>query len=615
MIILGINAYHGDASAALVVDGQLVAAVEEERFTRIKHCAGFPARAVAYCLEAAGIKPAEIDHIAVAKDPRARLMRKALYAIKIPRLAIERLGAWNKFATVKEEIGRALDVSAGTIKADTHNVEHHQAHLASSFFVSPFEEAALLSVDGLGDFASMMWGAGRGSKLEVRGSIAFPHSLGIFYTALTQYLGFWNYGDEYKVMGLAAYGEPAYKKEFRKIVGPPSNGVPGFALNLDYFVHHKTGPEMTWREGTPSLGKLYSEFLIKRLGPAREAKAPVEKRHENIAASMQARLEEVMLPLLYRLHDQTECRNLCMAGGVALNCTLNGKILDHTPFEALYIQPAAGDSGLAIGAAFYVWHQILRKPRSFEMKHSYWGPEFGEQEIRKALAGISNCELRIADWSIRDSRSAISHQPYATGSHMPSAISHEPAGLWIAELPEEELVRITAEHIAGGKIVGWYQGRTEWGPRALGNRSIVADPRRPEMKDILNSRIKHRELFRPFAPSILKEAAADYFEQSYPSPFMLMTYKVRAEKRQAIPAPTHVDGTGRLQTVSKDENPLYWRLIKEFDRLTGVPVLLNTSFNDNEPIVCTPEEALDCFLRTKMDVLVMGRHVVERAGS
>jgi carbamoyltransferase len=560
-----------------------VAAVEEERFTRIKHCAGFPSRAVKYCLAAAGIKAGEIDHIAIAKDPKARLMRKALYALKIPRLAIERLGAWNKFATVKDEVSEALGVSSEEIKADIHNVEHHKAHLASSFFVSPFEEAALLSVDGLGDFASMMWGVGRGSKLDVRGSIAFPHSLGIFYTALTQYLGFWNYGDEYKVMGLASYGEPAYGEEFQKIVRPNLNGTPGFALDLDYFVHHRTGPEMTWREGTPSLGKLYSDFLIKRLGPAREAKAPVEKRHENIAASMQARLEEVMLPLLHRLSGLSGSRNLCMAGGVALNCTFNGKILENTPFEALYIQPAAGDSGLAIGAAFYVWHQILGSPRSFEMKHAYWGPSFNNDEIRQAL-GVRREEIeRIADCE-----------------------------MWVAEFPEEELVKITARHIADGKIVGWYQGRTEWGPRALGNRSIVADPRRPEMKDILNSRIKHRELFRPFAPSILEERAGGYFEQSYPSPFMLMTYKVRPEKRDSIPAPTHVDGTGRLQTVSRDENPLYWQLIKEFEQLTGVPVVLNTSFNDNEPIVCTPEEALDCFLRTKMDVLVMGRHVVER---
>lgn len=585
MVILGINAYHGDASAAIVVDGKLVAAVEEERFTRVKHCAGFPAQAVRYCLEAAGIKPGEIDHIAVAKDPKARLMRKALYAIKIPRLAIERLGAWNKFASIKDEIAAAVGTSNGELSTNIHNVEHHKAHLASSFFVSPFDEAALFSVDGLGDFASMMWGRGKGSAMEIRGDVAFPHSLGIFYTAVTQYLGFPNYGDEYKVMGLASYGEPAYLEEFRKILRLRPNhsedkGSPGFALDLDYFVHHKTGPEMTWRDGTPVLGNLYSEYLAQRLGPIRERGSDVEKRHKDIAASMQARLEDVMLPLLRRLFDLTQSRNLCMAGGVALNCTLNGKILENTPFESIYIQPAAGDSGLAVGAAFYVWHQVLGRPRSFEMKHAYWGPEFSDAEIRKALG------VRREGMSDR--------------------------GLRISELPAEELARVTAKHIAEGKIVGWFQGRTEWGPRALGNRSIVVDPRRPEMKDILNSRIKHREEFRPFAPSILAESAGDYFEQSYSSPFMLMTYKVRPEKRGSIPAPTHVDGTGRLQTVSREENPVYWQLIKEFEKVSGVPVLLNTSFNDNEPIVCRPEEALDCFLRTKMDVLAMGRYVVER---
>ena len=590
MIILGINAYHGDASAALVIDGQLVAAVEEERFTRVKHCAGFPAHAVRYCLDAAGIKPGEIDHVAIARDPNARLLRKAVYALRMPRLALDRLGARSKFAGIKDEVGQALGVSREGIKAEIHRVEHHKAHLASSFFVSPFEEAALFSVDGLGDFASMMWGMGTGSKLNAQGSIAFPHSLGIYYTALSQYLGFTRYGDEYKVMGLAAYGEPEYEEEFKKIVRLHPNhsseaGQPGFTLGLDYFVHHRTGPEMTWREGTPSLGKLYSDFLVKRLGPAREPQAPVEKRHQNIAASLQARLEDVTLPLVRRLHGQTRQSNLCMAGGVAFNCTVNGKILQDTPFENLYIQPAAGDAGLAVGAAFYVWHQILGRPRSFEMKHAYWGPEFGEGEIREALGvrrealrNNSEGELRISEWSV------------------------------------EQVVGRTAAQIAAGKIVGWFQGRMEFGPRALGNRSIVVDPRRPEMKDILNQRIKHREVFRPFAPSILEERVGDYFTQSYPSPFMLMTYPVRPEKREVIPAPTHVDGTGRLQTVNREQNPLYWQLIKEFEKITGVPVLLNTSFNDNEPVVCRIEEALDCFTRTRMDVLVIGNYLIERLG-
>ena len=591
MVILGINAYHGDASAAIIVDGKLVAAVEEERFTRAKHCAGFPAHAIRYCLDAAGIKPSEIDHVAIAKDPKARLMRKAAYALRIPSLALERARAWKKFAGVKEEIVQALQVGPEEIKAQIHNVEHHKAHLASSFFVSPFDQAALFSVDGLGDFASAMWGSGRDSKLDVRGSIAFPHSLGIYYTALSQYLGFTRYGDEYKVMGLAAYGEPEYQEEFKKIVRLHPNhsseaGQPGFTLGLDYFVHHRTGPEMTWRQGTPSLGRLFSDYLVQRLGPARDPQSALDKRHHNIAASLQSRLEDIVLPLLHRLHRQTGQSNLCLAGGVAFNCTVNGKILERTPFENLYIQPAAGDAGLAVGAAFYVWHQILGRPRSFEMKHAYWGPEFGEAEIRKRLGAksgemerSSDCGLRISEWSV------------------------------------EQVVQRTAAQIAEGKIVGWFQGRMEFGPRALGNRSIVVDPRRPEMKDILNQRIKHREIFRPFAPSILEERVGDYFTQSYPSPFMLMTYPVRPEKRQAIPAPTHVDGTGRLQTVNREQNPLYWQLIKEFEKITGVPVLLNTSFNDNEPVVCRVEEALDCFTRTRMDVLVIGNYFIERLGS
>ena len=579
--MLGINAYHGDASAAIVVDGQLVAAVEEERFNRIKHAAGFPANAIRACLKIAGLETKDIEHVALARDPRARIFRKALYALRVPRLAMERLKVHGKFAGVEDDLGQALGVRGEELRAQIHRVEHHKAHLASSFFVSPFEEAALLSIDGLGDFASTMWGIGKGSTFKVQGSIAFPHSLGIYYTALTQYLGFWNYGDEYKVMGLASYGQPEYRDRFEEIV--KLNGKVGFSLGLDHFIHHTTGPEMTWRDGEPKIGKLYGDFLARRLGPERAAGAPIEKRHQNIAASMQARLEDAVLTMLNRLHKLYGMDKLCLAGGVAYNCVANGKIFAKTPFEKVYIQSAAGDAGLAIGAAYYVWNQILGQPRSFEMKHASWGPQFDDSQIGKALGvrreGISDCGLRIA------------------------------------ELPETELVRATAERIAEGKVVGWFQGRMVWGPRALGNRSIVVDPRRAEMKDLLNSRIKRREPFRPFAPSILLERVGDYFEESHPSPFMLMAYKVKAAKRAAIPAPTHVDGTGRLQTVSKEENPRYWKLIKAFEDITGVPVVLNTSFNENEPVVCTPEEAINCFKRTKMDVLAIGSFLVEKLPS
>jgi carbamoyltransferase len=610
MVIIGINAYHGDASAAIVVDGKLVAAAEEERFNRIKHCAGFPANAIRACLKIAGLEAKDIEHVAVARDPRARMFRKALYALKIPRMALNRLGAQAKFLGIQEELGKALGVRGEEIKAQMHRIEHHKAHLASSFLVSPFDEAALLSIDGLGDFASTMWGIGKGSTFEVGGSIAFPHSLGIYYTALTQYLGFWNYGDEYKVMGLASYGQPEYRDRFDDIV--KINGKVGFSLGLNHFVHHKTGPEMTWRDGEPKIGKLYGKFLSQRLGPERQAGAPVEKRHQNIAASLQARLEDAVLTILNRLHKLYGVNNLCLAGGVAYNCVANGKILANTPFEKVYIQSAAGDAGLAIGAAYYVWNQILGQPRSFEMKHASWGPEFGDRQIREALrAKTANGKWQMAGEGIDHTPSAISRQPSET-DHTQSAINYQLNGLRIAELPEEELVKETAQRIADGKVVGWFQGRMEWGPRALGNRSIVVDPRRAEMKDLLNSRIKRREPFRPFAPSILLERVGDFFEETHPSPFMLMAYKVKPDKRSIIPAPTHVDGTGRLQTVSKDENPRYWKLIKAFENLTGVPVLLNTSFNENEPVVCTPEEAINCFTRTKMDVLAIGGFLVEK---
>jgi carbamoyltransferase len=578
--ILGINAYHADASAAIVCNGQLVAAAEEERFNRIKHCAGFPHRAVRYCLNEAGIKPEELSSIAIARDTRANLNKKLLYAFKIPQMALRRLAPQGKFASIKEEVARALDVDPQRLAAEVSRVEHHKAHLASSFFVSGFDEAALLSVDGLGDFASTMWGVGRDGKMTIGGAIAFPHSLGFFYTAITQYLGFWKYGDEYKVMGLASYGEPEFKDEFTRIVRlGERNGEPHFNLGLDYFIHHKVGSQITWDEGIPVIGKLYSDFLEERLGGAREGGSAVDKRHENIAASLQDRLEDSVISLLNKLYDLYKVKKLCMAGGVAFNCVANGLIFEKTPFEEVYVPPAAGDAGLAIGAAFYLYHQVLNQPRSFVMSHAYWGPQFTREQIRRALGSNGTQD-----------------------------------GRWrVTELSDEELVGVTASRIAEGKIVGWYQGRLEFGPRALGNRSILVDPRRAEMKDILNSRIKHRELFRPFAPSILEERVGDYFEHSYPSPFMLMTYRVKPEKREEIPAPTHVDGTGRLQTVNRAQNLRYWQLIAEFEKLTGVPVLLNTSFNDNEPVVCSPGEAIECFLRTKMDILAIGNFLVEKA--
>jgi len=581
MNILGINAYHGNASAAVVCDGTLVAAVEEERFNRVKYAAGFPARAIAYCLTEAGLGLENIDHVAVPRNPYARLGTKLFYALRMPSFARNRLKVLAKFTGIREALAQAFHADPAKIFAQFHRIEHHQAHLASAFFVSPFESAALLSADGLGDFASTMWGTGRGGRMEVDAAIAFPHSLGLYYTAVSQYLGFPRFGDEYKVMGLAAYGQATQMEAFRDIVRFDANGREnGFQLGLDYFVHHLSGPEMSWAEAdkTPTLGKLFSQKMAERLGPARGPEESLESRHRDLAASLQARLEEVYLGMLGKLAKRSGLKSVCLAGGVAFNCVANGKIFDCTPFENVYVHPAAGDAGLAVGAAYYVWHQILGKPRSFVMDHAYWGPGYSAQEIRSAI-GASNVRRQACG---------------------------------IMELTEEELTRRAAQMIADGKILGWFQGRAEWGPRALGNRSIVADPRRADMKDILNHRIKHREIFRPFAPSILAEATGEWFEKSHPSPFMTLAYAVRPEKRAQIPAPTHVDGTGRLQTVTREANPRYWRLIKAFQDLTGVPAVLNTSFNDNEPIVCRPEEALDCFLRTRMDALVLGDFLISR---
>jgi carbamoyltransferase len=578
MNILGINAYHGNASAAIVCDGRLVAAVEEERFNRVKYAAGFPAQAIRYCLKEAGLELKDIDHVAVPRNPYARLATKLFYAMRMPSFARERAKVLAKFTGIPEALAQAFDTDPARLTAKFHRVEHHQAHLASAFFVSPFERAALLSADGLGDFASTMWGSGTGNRMKIEGAIAFPHSLGLFYSAVTQYLGFLKFGDEYKVMGLAAYGEAEQLEAFRDIVR--ANGD-GFRLGLDYFTHHRTGPEMSWAEAdkTPTLGKMFSEAMERRLGPKRNPEDPLEQRHRNLASALQARLEEIYLGMLKKLAERTGLKAVCLAGGVAFNCVANGKIFDTTGFEQVYVHPAAGDAGLAVGAAYYVWHQVLGKPRSFVMDHAYWGPGYTGDEVRRAIE--TNALVK-------------------NGYH-------------IEELAEDNLMQRTAAIIADGKILGWFQGRAEWGPRALGNRSIVADPRRPEMKEILNQRIKHREIFRPFAPSILAESTGTWFEKSHPSPFMTLAYSVRPEKREKIPAPTHVDGTGRLQTVTREANPRYWSLIKAFEQLTGVPVVLNTSFNDNEPIVCRPEEALDCFQRTQMDALVLGDFLITRS--
>jgi carbamoyltransferase len=582
MIILGLNAYHGDSSACIVVDGKLIAAAEEERFKRIKHWAGFPKEAIQYCLDEAKAKIEDIDHIAVNRNPNANLMKKAIFAFgQHPSLALvkDRLKNAVRVRNIKTVLSSEFRVLSENIKAKTHYVEHHIAHLGSTYFVSPFEKAAVVSVDGFGDFVGAMWGTGEGNRLSVKDRIFFPHSLGLFYLSLTQYLGFSKYGDEYKVMGLSSYGKPSYLDKMRKIVRLDGNGH--FKLNLDYFIHHSEAVVMTWEGVEPQMGSVFSREMENDLGPARKRDDSITKEYENIAASLQAIYEEAFFHLLNHVYDKTKNPILCLAGGCAMNSVANGKIFDKTPFQEIYIQAAAGDAGGALGAAFYVWHQVLGHDRDFVMETSYWGPQFNETDLSNELRAKSD-ELRKQECEI------------------------------ICIDDERELCQKTASEIAGGKVVGWFQGRMEWGPRALGNRSIVVDPRRAEMKDVLNARIKRREPFRPFAPSILLEKTGEYFEKDYPDPFMIKVYPIRPEKRSVIPAVTHVDGTGRLQTVKRVDNPLYWQLIKEFENITGVPVVLNTSFNENEPIVCTPQEALDCFLRTKMDMLVIGNYLVLR---
>ncbi|HUZ80792.1 MAG TPA: carbamoyltransferase C-terminal domain-containing protein [Gaiellaceae bacterium] len=572
--ILGLNAYHGDAAAALVIDGELVAAAEEERFNRVKHCAGFPSLAARWCLEDAGLAAADLDHVAVSRDPRANLGRKLMRTIRhgaSARYLKQRLQNAAEIRDVTSALAEALGVDR--VDATVHNVEHHQAHVASAFFVSPFEDAAILSVDGFGDFASTMLAEGHGNHFDVLERIIYPHSIGIFYTAVTQWLGFPEYGDEGKVMGLAPYGKPRYLSKMRELVHLDG---PLFQLGLDYFTHDKEGVDMNWDAGSPTISRIYSEQLVELLGAPRERDGEITELYVDVAASLQAMLEETYLHLIGTLWDRTHIPNLCLAGGVALNAVANGRILPETPFEQLYIQPAAGDSGTAVGAAYYVWNQELGLARGFVMEHAYTGPAFSDEEILAALTD---------------------------------------AGLEAERLEDDALFASVAERIAAGDVVGWFQGRMEFGPRALGHRSIVADPRSESMKDVLNARIKHREPFRPFAPSILAERTGDWYEQDYPSPFMVLVYRTAADKRAKLAAVNHVDDTGRVQSVDARVAPRYHRLISEFERQTGVPIVLNTSFNENEPIVMTPDHAIDTFLKTKMDVLVLGNYVLRRNGS
>lgn len=572
MNILGINAFHGDASAALVRDGVLVAAVEEERFNRVKHWAGFPAESVRCVLALGGIDVRELDAVAVSFNPRAHFLARAGHALRTMLRQGHtggRLARIRKVASLGELVARACAADMRECKFRVHQIEHHETHIATGFWPSPFEEAAVLSIDGMGDFVSTVWADAQGTAWRRMHEVCYPHSLGFLYNAITLYLGFPNYGDEYKVMGLAPYGEPEFLEVFRKIVRRAGRGL---ELNLDYFTHATRGISMNWDEGNPVVMPFHSALLERELGPMRRKDEELTQRHKNIAASLQAVTEEILLGMLRDLREATGRKNVCITGGVAMNSVANGKVREHAGFENVFVPVGAADNGTAVGAAFVVWKRS-GGGRVFKLEHGYWGPDVDTELCRAA------CRAEGVPFT-----------------------EHDTAGM------NEKIVSA----ITGGLVVGVFRGRMEFGARALGNRSLVADPRRTDMRDLINTKIKFREIFRPFAPSVLEEHADEFFEMSEPSPFMEKVLRVRPDKRALIPAVTHVDGTGRLQTVSRATNPAYWELIELFRQKTGVPMILNTSLNENEPIVNTPAQALSCFLRTRMDAIVLGDLWIER---
>jgi len=568
MFILGLNCYGHEAAACLLNDGVLVAMAEEERFNREKFTSAYPYHAIQFCLEYAKITIDDVDQVAFYVRPLVWLGTQVKSGLRyLPKsLNLLRGGdsahSMSSLASGILHFRRLLCQKHGAKNPHftLHYVEHHLAHCASAFYVSEFPRAAVLSIDAWGDRSTTMIARGDGNTISPLMDVRFPHSLGGLYSAVTEYLGFRANSDEYKVMGLSAFGSPEYYGFFRDMVRFKPDGT--FTLDMKYLSYQTHGPRQ-W----------FSPEMVAALGPSRKRNEPMKERHKNIAASVQMVLEESVVRLARKAFELTESGNLCYAGGVAFNCVANRRLLRETPFKNLFIQPVAGDSGTSLGAALHV-HYALHPgaPRSFVWPHSYWGPSFSDDACKQALeAGGVKFERR------------------------------------------DDIVRYAARRIADGGIIGWFQGRMEVGPRALGNRSLLADPRRLDIKDLLNERVKKRESFRPFAPSILDERAHEYFDLDGKSPYMIMVADVFARKREIIPAVTHVDGTARVHTVNREVNPLYWDLIHEFADLTGVPILLNTSFNENEPIVCTPTEAVNCFKRTRIDTLVLGKYVVERS--
>jgi carbamoyltransferase len=574
MFILGLNAFHADSSAAIFKDGVMIAATEEERFTRVKHWAGFPSKAIAFCLREAGIRLSDVDHITIGRDPRAKFLNRLNYLRQNPSLvfgAMKRLRN-SEEVTNLDRLFLQVDPSADPrrIKSRIRNVEHHRSHLASAFYPSPYEESALLSIDGSGDFTTTMIGVGRGTSIEVIDSVDFPVSIGLFYTAFTQYLGFPHYGDEYKVMGLAPYGEPRYVDQVLKTIDLKPNGL--FSWDGRFFIS-PTKAGVDYENHIPTVGRLYSKAFIEEFGTPRQQGEELSQKHKDLASSVQRATEQIIFHILSGLKKRTGMRNVCIAGGVAQNSVANGKIAEKTGFEGVYIPSAGHDAGISMGSALYYHHNELGCPRTKPVFSAYTGIRFGNEEIERILKG---------------------------------------RGVDYRRLDDDELYDTVVQKLISPGVVGWFNGRAEFGPRALGGRSIIADPRNPHAKELLNLKIKRRESFRPFAPSILKEYVSEYFERSDDVPFMEKVFPIRRDKQPLIPAVTHVDGTGRLQTVDREVSPRYYALIDRFRQKTGIPIILNTSFNENEPIVNTPEEALDCYLRTQMDMLVLENCVIER---
>jgi carbamoyltransferase len=572
MYILGLNAYHADSSAAIFKDGVMIAATEEERFRRIKHWAGFPSMAIDFCLKEAGITLKEVDHIAIGRDIKAKYWKKWLYILKNPSDisgVLNRRRNAAQITSLEEEFVK-LDsrISLKEIETKIHYVEHHRAHLASTFFASPFERAALLSIDGSGDFSTTMIGIGEGNQINVLESLDFPHSAGLFYTAFTQWLGFPHYGDEYKVMGLAPYGEAKYTDKVKDVLKFKENGL--FELNLTYFRKDLLGIT-DYKNHIPTIEKLFSDYFVEKFGPVRKKDEPLTQYHKDIATSVQRVTEELIFHILKVLYKKTGIDKVCIAGGVAQNSVANGKITRNTPFSEVYIPSAGHDAGISMGAALYVYNHILKNPKKPAIWTAYTGSKFSNEEI----------------------------ESYLTNRNIP-----------YKRYTDDELYEVVANRLVNAGVVGWFSGRAEFGPRALGARSILADPSRADAKELLNSKIKRRESFRPFAPSILEEYVEEYFDVNDKVPFMEKVFPIKKEKQNLIPAVTHVDGTGRLQSVNKDISPRYYRLIDTFRKKSGIPILLNTSFNENEPIVNSPEHALDCYLRTNMDMLVLENCVI-----